>query len=163
MRTVHTVGSNACDFVENFEAFVKLAENGVTVSRARAALVVVEEVHVVAMNDKELAADGVRHGCFCPAKSSADVGEAAVVLVADGGTRALCCVTAGAIFASEVATLNHEVLDNAVERSAVVLALLGKFNEVRGAFADDFFEKAKLHRAEIGLHDGDGFACLRFV
>ena len=123
----------------------------------------VQEVDVVAVDDEELAADAVRHGCLRPTEGAAHVGEAWVVLVADGGTRSLSCVSAGAVSAGEIATLDHEVLDDAVERSAVVLALLGKFNEVRGAFADDFFEKAELHRAVVGFHDGDGFACLRFV
>ena len=160
---VHAVGLDAGDFVEHVEAFVELAEHRVAVSRARAALVVVEEVHVVAVDDEELAADAVRHGCLCPAEGTAHVGEAAVVLVADSRTRSLGCVAAGAVSAGEVATLDHEVLDDAVERGSVVLALLCKFNEVRGAFADEFFEKAEFHRAVVGFHDGDGFACLRFV
>ena len=160
---VHAVGLHAGDFVEHFETFVELAEYGVAVSRAGAALVVVEEVHVVAVDDEELAADGVRHSGLCPAEGSADVGEAAVVLVADSRTRTLGCVATSAVFTGEVAPLDHEVLDDAVERCSVVLALLGKFNEVCCAFADDFFEKTKLHRAVVGLHDGDGFAGLRFV
>ena len=160
---VHAVGLYTGDFVEHIEAFVELAEYGVTVSRARAALFVVQEVDVVAVDDEELAADGVRHGCLCPAECAAHVGEAAVVLVADGGTRTLGCVATGVVFAGEVATLDHEVLDDAVERCAIVLALLCKFNEVCCTFADDFFEKTELHRAVVGLHDGDGFACLRFV
>ena len=163
VRTVHAVGIDACDFVEHFETFVELSENGVAVSRARAALVVVQEMHVVAVDDEELAADAVRHGGLCPAEGAADVGEAAVVLVADGGTRSLCCVTAGAVSAGEVSALDHEVLDDAVERGAVVFALLGKIDEVRGAFTDEFFEKTEFHGAVVRFHDGDGFACLRFV
>ena len=58
---------------------------------------------------------------------------------------------------------NHEVLDNAVERSSVILALLGEFNEVRGAFANDIFENAQLHGTVVCLHDGDGFTCFRFT
>ena len=160
---VHAVGLHAGDFVEHFETFIELAKDRVAVSRARAALVVVEEVDAVAVNDKELAADAVRHGRLCPAEGSADVGEATVVLVANRGTRTLSRVTAGAVFAGEVAALDHEVLDDAVERCTVVLALLCKFNKVCCTFANDFFEKTELHRAEIGFHDGDGFACLRFV
>ena len=123
----------------------------------------VEEVNVVAVNDEKLAADAVRHGCFCPAESATDVGEAAVVLVADCRTRTLCGVTACTVFAGEVATLDHEVFDDAVERCSIVLALLCKFNEVCCTFTDDFFEKTKLHRAVVCFHDGDCFACLRFV
>ena len=163
VRAVHTVGIDTGDFVEHFETFIELAEYRVTVSRARTALFVVEEVDVVAVNDEELAADRVRHGSLCPAESAADVGETAVVLVADGGTRTLGGVATGAVSTGKVATLDHEVLDDAVERSAVVLALFCKFNEVCCTFADDFFEKAEFHGAMVGFHDGDGFACLRFV
>ena len=72
-------------------------------------------------------------------------------------------MSAGAVPVGEVAALDHEVLDDAVEGSAVVLALLGKFDEVGGAFAHPFFEEAELHGAVIGFHDGDSFACLGFV
>ena len=163
VRGVAAVGLDASDFVENFETFVKLTEYRVAVSGAGANLVVVQEMHVVAVNNKELAADGVRHSGLCPAQSATHVGETRVILVANRGAGALGRVATRAVSTGKVTALDHEVLDNAVERSAVILALLGEFNEVCGAFANDIFENAQLHGAVVCLHDGDGFACFRFT
>lgn len=160
---VHAVGLDAGDVVEDFEALVELAEHGVAVGRAGAALVVVEEVDVVTVDDEELAADGVRHGGLGPAEGAAHVGEARIVAVADGGARTLGGVATGTVAAGEVAALDHETGNDAMERGAVVLALLGELDEVRCAFADAIDENAEFHHAVVRCHDGDCFACLRFV
>jgi hypothetical protein len=91
------------------------------------------------------------------------MGKARVILVANRSAGALGGVATCAVSAGEVTALNHEVLDDAMERSAVVLALLGEFNEVRSALADDVFENAQFHGPVVGLHDGDGFASFRFA
>ena len=91
------------------------------------------------------------------------MGETRVILVANRGAGALGRVATRAVSTGKVTALDHEVLDNAVERGTVILALLGEFNKVRGTFADEFFKKAQLHGAVVGLHDGDGFACFGFA
>ena len=163
VRGIATVGLDACNFVQDLETLVELAEYGVAVGRAWAYLVVVQEMYVVAMDNEELATDGIGHGRLCPAKGAPHVGEARVVLVADGGARALGGVATGTVPVGEVATLDHEILDNTVEGGSIVLALLGQLDKVRGAFAYTFLEEAELHRSVVGFHDGDGFAGLGFV
>ena len=160
---VAAVGLDSCDFIQNVETFVELSEHGVAVGRAWSHLVVVQEVYVVAMDNEELAADGIGPHGLCPAEGSPHVRETGVVLVADSSARALGGVAASAVPVGEVAALDHEVLDDAVEGGAVVLALLGKLDEVRGTFAHAFFKKAELHYPVVGGHDSDGFARLRFV
>ena len=86
------------------------------------------------------------------------MGQVLVVLVADGGAGALGRVTARAVPAGEVAALDHEAGDNAVEGGAVVLAGPGQLHEVGNAFGDQVGEEAEAHRAEVGLDDGDFFA-----
>lgn len=162
VRCVATVGLYAGDFIQNFEAFVELAEHGVTFSRA-AVCRMVQEVNVFTMDDEELGTDGVGHHGLCPTEGAAHVGEARIVLVADGGARAACSVTTGTVTVGEVAALDHEARNDAVERSAIVLALLGQFDKVGCAFADAFFEKTQFHHAVVGGHNGDGFACLGLV
>ena len=90
------------------------------------------------------------------------MGKAWVILVSNRGAGSLGRVAAGTVTVGEVAALNHETANNTVERSTVVLALLGEFNEVCGAFADDIFENAQFHSTMIGLHDCDSFACFGF-
>ncbi len=160
---IAAVGLDACDFIQNLESLVELTEYGVAVGRAGAYLVVVQEMHVVAMDNEELAADGIGHGRLCPAKGASHMGEARVVLVADGGAWALGGVAAGTVPVGKVAALDHEILDDTVEGGSVILALLGQLDKVRGAFAYTFLEEAELHRSVVGLHDGDGFAGLGFV
>ena len=143
VRIVLTVGANAGDIVQNIKTVKELAENGVAFCR---------------VNDEELASDGMRHHGLCPAESTAQVGEAFVVLVADGRIWTLCCMATRAVPAGKVTALNHETLDDAVERSAVVFALLGKFDEIRSAFANDFREEACAHFTVIRLDDGDRFS-----
>jgi hypothetical protein len=72
-------------------------------------------------------------------------------------------VSAGTVATGKVSALDHEVFDDAVEGGSVILALLGEFDKVRGAFANDVFENAQFHGTMIGLHDGDGFASFGFT
>ena len=102
------------DFFCYVHALVNLAEWGV---------VAVEEACAVLVGDDEkLAADGDRGAAFGHGDCAVKMAVGRVDFVGKHGARAVKTVAAGAVFLGEVAALDHEIFDDAVERRVGVFS-----------------------------------------
>ncbi len=106
------------------------------------------------MKDEELAAVGIwpRVGHRDEAAPVAAAVECRLLLDLVGEGRAPRTLTAGAV-AGRVAALDHEPLQNAVERQAVVVAVLGEQPEILDGFRGICRKEFDLDRALVGLDD----------
>lgn len=132
------------DFVGDVEAFRNVPEYGVFIIQK----VIVDGV------DEELApigiGAGVGHG-----EGATVVFEIGVEDIIDLITGAFVAVAARSVGAFEVAALDHEVGDDAMEYGAVVFFLFGEFDEVGGDFTRFISVDFGLDDTEGSFDDGD--------
>ena len=134
------------DFFGYIHAFVDLAEWRVAAVQEFGAAFVGD--------DEKLAAN--RDGCagFGHGECAVEVAVCGVDFVGQIGVGAFGAVAAGAVFVGEVAALDHEIFDDAVEGRVVIFVGCGQFHKVGGQ-AWNVVEEADFDCAKVCFHDGD--------
>ena len=104
------------------------------------------------LHDKELAAVGIGSGIGHAQRAAEIVQLLAALILELSAVDALTARTG----AGGVTALNHEILDDAVEDEAIIIALFGQGYEVLDGFGGNLRVKLDGDIAHVGVHDGAG-------